>query len=317
VVVIGGVGIGGVGIGALETVPLVLVVGDVMNDVIVRPRSAFAVDTDTASEIEWSPGGSGANQAAWLGYLCGRARFVGRTGISDALAHVEALERFGVDAHISADALLRTGTVVVVVSGDGERSMYTDRGANIALSRRDLDASLLSGVSLLHISGYAFFEEESRVAALSLISVASTAGIPVSIDPASVAGLVNVGVASFCEWTAGSELIFPNLDEGRFISRREDPDEIVSALVELYRVVALKLGRDGCIVATRNGDLLRLPVESEGIDSTGAGDAFCAGFLAEWVKGTDTGGCAGAAMAAARVAVSGVGARPRVAALGG
>jgi sugar/nucleoside kinase (ribokinase family) len=308
--------IGGSGIVALETVPLVLVVGDVMNDVIVRPRSAFAADTDTTSEIEWSPGGSGANQAAWLGHLCGRARFVGRTGESDVLAHREALERFGVDAHISADSLLRTGTVVVVVSPDGERSMYTDRGANVALSRSDLDGSLLAGVSLLHISGYAFFEEESRSAVLSLMAAADSAAIPVSIDPASVSGLLAVGAGAFSEWTAGTELIFPNLDEGRFISRQKDADEIVSAFVKLYRVVALKLGRDGCIVATRDGDLLRLPVESDGIDSTGAGDAFCAGFLAEWVKGADLAKCAGAAMAAARTAVSSVGARPRVAASG-
>jgi sugar/nucleoside kinase (ribokinase family) len=66
---------------------VVVVVGDVINDIIVRPQGPIDVGTDTPSEIERSPGGSGANQAAWLAALRTPVRFAGRVGAPDAAYH--------------------------------------------------------------------------------------------------------------------------------------------------------------------------------------------------------------------------------------
>jgi sugar/nucleoside kinase (ribokinase family) len=294
--------------------PLVLVVGDVMNDVVVRPREHFSPATDTASEIEWSPGGSAANQAAWLGYLVGRARFAGRAGKADAAAHRQALAALGVDAHIAEDEAARSGTVVVIVSAEGERSMYTDRAANAALGPQDLDPTvLLDGVGLLHISGYTLFETAGRAGAARLTAAAMRSGIPVSVDPASTAGLRSAGASSFFEWTSGAELLFPNLDEGRYLAGADDPEEVVSVLLGAYRVVALKLGEDGCLVGSAAGERVRIEGSAGaevGVDSTGAGDAFCAGFLARWVERAGLEECAASAMAAAGEAIRRLGARP-------
>jgi sugar/nucleoside kinase (ribokinase family) len=293
----------------------VLVVGDVMNDVVVRPRETFSPATDTASEIEWSPGGSGANQAAWLGHLAGEARFAGRAGTVDVAAHRQALAAVGVDAHISSDDSARTGTVVVIVSAEGERSMFTDRGANAGLGPYDLDPVLLDGVGLLHISGYTLFEPAGRLGAARLAAAAKDSRIPISVDPSSTAGLRVSGARSFLEWTADADLLFPNLDEGRYLAGADDPDEIVSALLSSYRVVALKLGEEGCLVGGAEGERIHLGREIAGgpeavVDSTGAGDAFCAGFLARWVERASLAECAASAMAAARRAVRHLGARP-------
>lgn len=294
--------------------PIVLVVGDVMNDVVVRPREPFSPATDTTSEIAWSPGGSGANQAAWLGYLAGGARFAGRAGTADVGAHRLALATLGVDARIAADEVLRTGTVVVIVGPDGERSMYTDRGANAALSSEDLDpVTLLDGVGLVHLSGYTLFESAGREGACRLVDAAVEAGIPVSVDPASAAGLRLVGASTFLDWTAAAALVFPNLDEGSFLTSRDDPERIVAELLDSYRVVALKLGAAGCLVGDSDGRRIRLLGGSPvGVDSTGGGDAFCAGFLARWVAGASLAESASDAMAAADEAVRTLGARPAV-----
>ena len=292
--------------------PVVVVVGDVINDFIVRPQAPLAVGTDTPSEIEQSPGGSGANQAAWLATLGTPVRFAGRVGASDAAYHREALERLGVETWLVSDDGTATGTIVVLVTPDGERSMFTDRGANLGLRPAELPGQLLDGARLLHISGYQLFEPGTRSAVRDLWTAATEAGIPISVDPASVSGLRKVGSESFLEWTSGARLVFPNLDEGRLLTGQEEPGAIVTALLENYPMVALKLGAAGALVAA--GDGRRVPMAArpaEVVDCTGAGDAFCAGFLTQWVRGRELEECALSAVTAAARATGQVGARPR------
>ena len=294
------------------TRPLVVVVGDVVNDIIVRPWGPVDVGTDTPSEIERSPGGSGANQAAWLAALHTKVRFAGRVGARDAAYHRAALEQLGVDTWLASDHEMATGTIVVLVSPDGERSMFTDRGANRGLRAADLPERLLDDAILLHVSGYQLFEPGTRSAVRHLWATALDAGIATSVDPASLAGLREVGRQSFLEWTSGARLVFPNLDEGRLLTGRDEPDAIVAALLESYPVVALKLGAAGALVAAADGR--RIPVTAqpaEVVDSTGAGDAFCAGFLTPWVCGVDLEQCALDAVKAAARAAGHLGARPK------
>ncbi len=291
---------------------VVVVVGDLINDIIVRPRGPVDVGTDTPSEIERSPGGSGANQAAWLATLGTPVRFAARVGAPDAAYHRAALEQLGVDAWLTPDDEVATGTIVVLVSPDGERSMFTDRGANSGLRAADLPARLLDGAGLLHVSGYQLFEPGTRSVVRRLWASALEAGIATSVDPASLAGLRKVGRQSFLEWTSGAQLVFPNLDEGRLLTGHDEPNAIVAALLETYSVVALKLGAAGALVAAADGR--RVPVDAqpaEVVDSTGAGDAFCAGFLARWMGGGDLGECALGAAQTAATATGQVGARPR------
>lgn len=290
--------------------PVVVVVGDVMNDIVVRPTAPIELATDTASEIEFARGGSGANQAAWLASLGVSVRFAGRVGAADAAAHRRALVELGVDARLLEDGDVATGTVVVLVSADGERSMFTDRGANRRLGAADLDG-LLEGASHLHVSAYQLFEAASRPGVRALCAAAVDAGIPTSVDPASFAGVRDAGREAFFAWTAGARLLFPNLDEGQLLSGETEPEAIVDSLLEHYPLVALKLGAAGALAGTADGHRLRLAAGPACVvDSTGAGDAFCAGFLAGFVHGKGLEECTARAVAAAGGVVSRAGARP-------
>lgn len=290
---------------------VVVVVGDVINDIIVRPLGAIGVGTDTPSGIARSPGGSGANQAAWLAALHTPVRFVGKVGAEDAPYHRAALEQLGVETWLAPDDKVATGTIVVLVSADGERSMFTDRGANRRLRAADLPERLLDGAGLMHVSGYQLFEPATRAALRHLWATALQAGIPTSVDPASLAGLREVGREAFLEWTSGGELVFPNLDEGRQLTGRDEPDAIVGALLESYPVVALKLGAAGALVAAADGGRVQVAAPPTNVvDSTGAGDAFCAGFLTPWLRGGDLEECALCGVAAAARATARVGGRP-------
>jgi sugar/nucleoside kinase (ribokinase family) len=290
--------------------PLVVVVGDIMNDIVVRPTATVDLATDTASEIEFARGGSGANQAAWLASLGVAVRFAGRVGAGDAAAQRRALEDLGVDARLVEDRDVATGTVVVLVSADGERSMFTDRGANRRLGARDLDG-LLEGASHLHISAYQLFEAASRPGVRALCAAAVEAGTPISVDPATFAGVRDAGGEAFFAWTAGACLLFPNLDEGRQLSGETEPEAIVDSLLEHYPLVALKLGAAGALAGSADGHRLRVAADPASVvDSTGAGDAFCAGFLARFVQGAGLEECTAGAVAAAGGVVSRAGARP-------
>jgi sugar/nucleoside kinase (ribokinase family) len=171
---------------------------------------------------------------------------------------------------------------------------------------------VLEDAALLHLSGYQLFEPGTRSALRSLWATALSTGVPTSVDPASVAGLRAVGRQSFLEWTSGARIVFPNLDEGRLLTGRDEPDAIVSALLERYPVVALKLGSAGALVAAADGR--RVPVAAQPaqvVDSTGAGDAFCAGFITPWVRGGGLEECALEAVTTATRAIGQVGGRPR------
>lgn len=292
--------------------PRVLVVGDVIDDLIVRPHGPIRPDTDTSADIARHPGGSGANQAAWLAEAGLAVRFAGRVGAADVARHTAALTLLGVEAVLSGDAGLPTGTIVVLVGTDGTRTMLTDRGANRGLTTADLDDTLLDGVDHLHLSGYALFEPDVRAAVLDLVARARARGLGWSVDPSSTGFLADVGTGAFLDWIGGAMLLLPNLDEGRLLSGLDDPEAVARALTAHAPLVALKLGADGAIVAEREGGTTRVPAPVvDAVDPTGAGDAFAAGFLAAWLGAGDPTLAARAGVALGARACAIVGARPR------
>jgi len=295
------------------TTGTVLVVGDVIDDLLVRPLDAEAPDTDTPARITACPGGSGANQAAWLGALGVPVRFAARVGAAGLAAHAAALRESGVDARLTADPRAPTGTIVVL-SRDGRRDMYTDRGANLNLTAADLGDDLLDGIALLLVSGYALFHPGVAAAVGDLMRRARTREVPICVDPASAGFLRRTGAAAFTAWARGARLILPNLAEGRALTGADTPEAVAAALARAYPVVALKLGAAGALVATGAGDRVRVPAAPATVrDTTGAGDAFAAGFCAAWLAGRPLDACATAAVATAARAVTATGARPPLA----
>ena len=266
--------------------PRVVVVGDLLYDMLAKIEGPVAFGNDTFTKIHASAGGSGANAAAWLASLGVQTHFVGRVG-DDLLGKTLAgeLEGIGVIPHLVQDPLLGTGKVFVLVDGAGERTMITDRGAGEALSPEDLPEVLFRG-GHLHLSGYAFSGGSRRETALRALRLALEAGMSVSVDPSSVPLLGAIVPERFLEWTRGADLCFPNLEEGALLAGEKDPDLIAERLLSCYSGIVLKLGAEGTMYAGASGERSRLPaVPARVVDTTGAGDALCAGFLATWLSG--------------------------------
>lgn len=297
-----------------ERQPRIIVLGDVMTDLIVRLRGSIALGSDTPSHIEAHAGGAGANLATWCASEGMAVDFIGMVG-ADAFGelHRRALVRSGVKTHLATHASRPTGMLVSLVDTTGERSMLTDRGANLYLEPGHVPRRLFVQPACFHLSGYTLLDEGTRPAALAALELARGAGMRITVDPASAAPLATVGSERFFAWTRGADVCLPNLDEAYTLTGERTPEAAARALSAVYGMVALKLGERGALLVMRG----QAPVTVSGVptsagarDTTGAGDAFCAGFLACWLRGGSPAEALAAGVRLGAQAAGQVGARP-------
>jgi len=259
----------------------VLVVGDLMVDVVARMSGPLAAGSDTPASVSQRPGGAGANVAAWLAEAGVPVALVARAGDDPAgRGAVHALRGHGVDvAAVVLDRDRPTGTCVVLVAPGGERSMLPDAGANAALAPGDLPAGAFTADAHLHLAGYTLLRDgPPREAALAALRRARAAGMTISLDPSSAAPLRAFGPERFLDLAGPVDLMLPNRDEAA----------VLGSLTPWACEVVVTLGAGGALW-TDGGREVAAPAAVAGPvgDTTGAGDAFTAGFLAAWLDGAE------------------------------
>ena len=139
---------------------------------------------------------------------------------------------------------------------------------------------LIAGADLLHVVGYVLLDRASQPGALTAMAYARKYGIPISLDPSSHAPLLRLGPDAFWDLVGKVDLLLPNRHEAQALSGSREPQDALLALRQHAGMVVIKLDREGCIVS--EGDRVeRIPAPAIRIvNTTGAGDAFDAGFLA-------------------------------------
>ncbi len=290
--------------------PRILVIGDVMTDVIVRPEGPLARGSDRRASITVQPGGSAANQAAWLAHFGASVDFVARVGAADVERETARFKAIGVTPHLAGDRTHETGRLIALIDKDGERSFLTDRGANTALVAADIPDALIEGAAYIHLSGYSFFAPSPRAAALDVMRRAE--GKPLSVDPASAEFLREVGAENFLAWTRGAAILFPNEEEAAVLAGASDPESQCARLAPHYPLVVVKRGAAGSEAVQGTRRLRVNAPKVEAVDTTGAGDAFVAAFLAARLSGADILPALERAAAAGAAASTIIGGRPIV-----
>jgi sugar/nucleoside kinase (ribokinase family) len=294
----------------------VVVVGDLMTDAVARARYALARASDTPAIVTMHGGGSGANISSWLAVEGSEVAFIGRRG-ADITGRNRDMELmgYGVDARLVMDPERPTGTCVVLVTHKGERTMLSDPGANAALSPEDLPRDLFNGGGHLHLSGYTLINEGSRDAGLAALDMARRSGMSISVDCASSAPLERTGAEPFLEWTNGVKLLFANADQAKVLTGRDDPEAAAKVLTAWFPQVVIKMNAEGALwFGNGRPEPVRVAAEPVDriIDGTGAGDAFCAGFLPPWLAGKPPTESLSAGCSLAAKAITHLGARPRL-----
>ena len=289
----------------------VLCLGDIMLDVTAVVGAPIKQGVETRASISTQGGGAAANVASWLAVSGTSAHLIARVGDDPAGRTVLAeLDRFGVEHSHKIIPDAHTGVVVVLVDALGERTMFPDSGANSGLSPDDLPP--LDDVTAVYLSGYPLVNPMSRQGALEILGIVNEMGLPVIFDPSTVGVLLDVGLKQVREWLTMVDVVVLNDEEAHFLSGKNNPVDAAAELLQLTPLVVIKRGGNGALAQARGSALVQIPaIDVEVVDTTGAGDAFAAGFIKGWIAKNELVDSlqSGAELAAKCVAI--VGSRPQ------
>ena len=292
----------------------ILSLGDLLLDLVVRYDPTSGEADAGPDAVQMWPGGSAANFAVQAARLGAQVRFVSRVGADFA---GEMLVRSLYDAGVTTEVQVvdheATGRVLVMVDPQGHRRMWSYPGASAALHPGDLDPDWFRKLDAFHLTGYSLLRNGPRKAALHALQLARQAGTRFcTLDPNPSHLISDFGPARFRDLLADLrfDAIFPNLEEGTLLCGQKNPHDSARGLLDLSPLVVLTLGEQGCIVS-QPGHLFE--VEAAHVDTiadaTGAGDAFAAAFVVEYLGTQDLRAAAIAANRAAAQVVSRIGAR--------
>ena len=230
-------------------------------------------------DINYCSGGSAANTIVGIADMGGTAAYACKTG-SDTFGsrYLDEMQRLGIAIEVPASHG-QTGSCVVLITPDAQRSMLTHLGISTALTADDLVEAEIARAKYLYVEGYLFSGDSTRAAALKAIDLAKANGVKVALT-VSDPFLIDICRGQFQELIEGPvDLLFCNRDEASALTGLPDPIDCAHAIHRHCENVALTLGGNGSIIM-HEGEVLPIEgVEVEAIDTTGAGDMYAAGVL--------------------------------------
>ena len=307
-------------------------IGNAIVDVVARVDEAFlsrhamrkgsmtlidAVEADRLYAAmpagQESSGGSAANTCAVAAALGARVAYLGKVA-DDALGQVFRHDIIAAGVHFPSEPLdggMPTARCLVLVTPDGQRTMHTFLGASVAFAEGDVDAALIAESAVLYLEGYLFDPPAAQAAFHAAAAAAHAAGRQVALslsDPFCVErhrdsfrGLVRGGVDILCA----------NEAEVTSLYQVNSFEEAVEAARAEVKLAALTQSEVGSLIV-QGAETVRVEaVPTRVVDTTGAGDAYAAGFLTGLTSGRDIRDCGRLGALAAAEVIGHYGARPQ------
>ncbi|MSR57834.1 MAG: adenosine kinase [Planctomycetaceae bacterium] len=229
--------------------------------------------------ISQSAGGSAANTLIALADFGGKSAYAAKVG-DDALGRfcLQDMREIGVTIEVPV-AAGDTGTSVILITDDAQRTMLTHLGVSATLGPDDVSEAAIRNAKYVYVEGYLFSGEPTRSAALRTIELAKQYGVKVAFtvsDPFLIAQHRD----EFWRLIEGPvDLLFCNLEEARSLTGRHDPIECAVEIHKHADNVALTLGADGSILMHQGRVLPIEGAPAKAIDTTGAGDMYAGALL--------------------------------------
>lgn len=270
----------------------VLCIGSVTTDVIVSPADSIPAPGTlrAVDSISTHVGGCAANAAidlAKLGVPVLLSCRVGTDSFGDFVKKTAA--DHGVDTRGIVQAAGAGTTVsVVCVSSSGERSFLYQPGSSAAFVKEDVPEALLQEADIVFVAGAMLLTQFDGAPCAALLHRARELGKTTVMDTAW--DFDDVWLPKIREALPEPDLFMPSLEEAQKLTGESDPHRIADRLLDMGpRSVIVKLGKDGALICPAGEERMLLPTyrSIKPIDTTGAGDSFCAGFLAGLAHGWD------------------------------
>lgn len=230
-------------------------------------------------------GGSAANTAIMLGRLGALTAFIGSVGREcENSEPITLLKKANVDVSAVEFCDIPTGYTVVMIDKNSERTMFSFRGAAAVVPKitENLRQKLINSKVVL-VSGYMLQGETQAKFVLECAKIARSEGGLVAFDPSPVIGIIERKIRK--EMLALTDIFLPNLDELKQVTGCDEPDDAAESLD--INIVAVKLGAKGSVVFCDDEKKTKISMPAQRLvplDTTGAGDAFNAGFLSGIVR---------------------------------
>jgi ribokinase len=292
--------------------PAVAILGDINVDLTLQVAAYPPEGGEGIAERQMHGiGGSATNTALILAKLGQPVRFIGRTG-TDAWGDwcMAEMAAAGIDTRwISRDAEEATQLNIVVVGASGERTMFSYRGANVKLGADDVELAALTDAMLLHLSGYALLKPPQSNAALQAIDLARAANVPITLDiPSGIAGAIGRAVMALLPQI---DTVFLGEPDARLLGGQGQQTTLDAAAYRLLEAgatnVVIKRGAEGSVLYRKGEELHSPAVKVDVIDTTGAGDAFAAGYIFGLLAGLSASATSALANVAGAIAASNLG----------
>jgi ribokinase len=222
-------------------------------------------------------GGSAANTVVALARLGCKTGFIGKVADDqEGKLQIDCFNKEGVDTSGIIQAKKgKSGSVMGFVDKKGARTLYINSGVNDTIEPREIDYSYVSQTKFVH---YSSFIGEKSLRAQKKLLAALPSTIKISFDPGSV--YAQKGFTAIEPIIRSTHVLMPNALELELLTGETDYRKGADLMIDAgVKIVAVKLGDKGSYVTDGQDQLTIEPFKVKAVDTTGAGDAFCGGFL--------------------------------------
>ncbi|MFM1777507.1 MAG: hypothetical protein RL741_125 [Actinomycetota bacterium] len=263
----------------------ICIIGDINVDVVSLLSEPLQTNTDTIATNGITLGGSTCNVAVWLTHLGVPVDLVSAIG-DDVLGAwvITQLHAYGVsDKNVKSISNQRTGTCVILVDETGARSMMPDFGANLMQAVDANLEQLIAASDIVVMSAYTFMRPQSTQFALDVLESVAKSDCRMVIDAASSSPIQKFGAAKVRNYLAHADLVLANEDEYAALSI-----DAPFGWENDFQNLIIKRGERGALWLNRGTEVASVAADPiEVVDTTGAGDAFCAGLLSKLLTRPD------------------------------
>lgn len=287
----------------------ILFYGDIGVDVIVETNKFPHLGEDTAiNNAQILPGGSSANSAVIASHLNLESYYMGLIGedifrdflVQDLLSNKVKLDYV---KYVEGKNTL----IIAVINHHGERSFLSFRGVNGSVGYGEIRAGFTEPFACVHISGYCLQDHHSKATSVRLVEDAKHHHILLSLDPSYQFSSSELGASK--AFISNFDLVIPNQVEALTMTKQKDVRKAIRILREMgVKIAVVKMSENGCLVSYKDKEvhLPAYPIDRM-INTIGAGDAFCSGFLSGILNGFSPENAARIGNATANIVLQGEG----------